>query len=152
MRPCVGILLTNAEGLVFAGQRVDRYADAWQMPQGGIENGETPQEASLRELREETGLHPEHLEPLAESADWHDYELPAELARRLWGGRYRGQTQKWFAYRLTAPETAIDITAHDPSEFRCWAWLAATDLAERVVPFKRAIYDRVLMEFADFLA
>lgn len=151
LRPCVGVLLCNADRLVFAGQRVDRFADAWQMPQGGIDTGETPQAAALRELHEETGLSASQVAVLDESDAWLDYDLPAGLVGRLWNGKYRGQTQKWFACRLQAGEEAIDIAAGPRPEFRCWAWMRPADLAERVVPFKRAVYDRVFAEFADWL-
>lgn len=143
-RPGVGVMLLNGEGRVFAGQRIDSARDAWQMPQGGIEPGEEPREAAMRELKEEIGTNKAKL--LAESRGWFAYDLPAELAGTLWGGRYRGQRQKWFAMRFTGAESDIDIhTAHP--EFRAWRWLAAEDLPGLIVPFKRALYEAVLAEF-----
>ena len=149
-RPCVGLVLLNRDGLVFAGQRVDNPADAWQMPQGGIDEGESPREAALRELNEETGIDPARVELLRESRVWIPYDLPATLVPRLWGGRYRGQTQRWFAMRFTGPDTAIDIAAGTP-EFRRWAWMAHDELIGRIVSFKRDTYARVFEEFADLL-
>ena len=149
-RPCVGLVLLNRDGLVFAGQRVDNPADAWQMPQGGIDEGESPREAALRELNEETGIDPARVELLRESRVWIPYDLPATLVPRLWGGRYRGQTQRWFAMRFTGPDTAIDIGTGTP-EFRRWAWMAHDELIGRIVSFKRDTYARVFEEFADLL-
>lgn len=149
-RPCVGLMLLNRDGLVFAGQRVDNPADAWQMPQGGIDDGESPREAALRELTEETGIAPAQVELLRESRVWIPYDLPRALAPRLWGGRYRGQTQRWFALRFTGPDEAIDIrTEH--AEFRTWAWMRHDELIERIVTFKRDTYARVFEEFANLL-
>ena len=149
-RPCVGLMILNAQGLIFAGKRIDGAAEAWQMPQGGIDAGETPLDAALRELGEETGLRPQHIEILAESADWIPYDLPKNLMGTLWGGRFRGQTQKWFAIRLTAPDSAIDIATEEP-EFSEWRWMNASELGSAIVPFKRGVYQKVLREFADLL-
>ncbi|HET7410199.1 MAG TPA: RNA pyrophosphohydrolase [Paracoccaceae bacterium] len=149
-RPCVGLVLLNRDGLVFAGQRIDNPADAWQMPQGGIDPGETPREAALRELGEETGIGPAHVELLRESRVWIPYDLPRSLVPRLWGGRFRGQTQLWFAMRFLGPEDAIDIRTEVP-EFRHWAWMRHDELIDRIVPFKRDTYARVYDEFGDLL-
>lgn len=150
-RPCVGLAIINREGLLFAGQRIDNPGKAWQMPQGGIDEGESPLEAAMRELGEETGLAPHHVEVLGESADWVPYELPPELLSTLWGGRFRGQRQKWFALRFTGVDSDIDITGHEP-EFSTWDWLHPDAVIEHIVPFKRGIYEAVLAEFAPFLA
>ena len=150
-RPCVGLMLLNAEGMIFAGRRVDNPEDAWQMPQGGIDKGEEPETAALRELGEETGLSPEHVALLRAHPQWLPYDLPRDLAAKLWKGRYRGQSQKWFALRLTAPDSAINIhTAHP--EFRDWKWMSPEELLEKIVIFKRPIYEQVLAEFADLTA
>ena len=149
-RPCVGLMLLNREGMIFAGQRHDNLQDAWQMPQGGIDPGESPEEAALRELAEETGLAPESVEVVRESAHWHDYDLPRGLVRKLWKGRYRGQTQRWFALRYEGPDHAINIETHEP-EFRAWTWMAHRDLIRKIVPFKRDTYALVFEEFADLI-
>lgn len=149
-RPCVGLMLLNAENRIFAGQRIDNQAEAWQMPQGGVDKGEAPRQAALRELGEEVGLAPSHVEILAESADWIPYDLPEALVPKLWGGRYRGQTQKWFALRLLAGDDAITIETEEP-EFRAWRWMAQDELMDSIVPFKRDVYRLVLDEFARFL-
>lgn len=147
-RPCVGLMVLNAEGLIFAGRRLDGGGEgpAWQMPQGGIDPGETPRQAGLRELGEETGLGPEHVEIIGETAGWVRYDVPDALIGRLWGGRFRGQTQKWFALRLTAPDEAVNIATEEP-EFSEWRWMEADALVEAIVPFKRDIYRAVLTEF-----
>ena len=147
-RPCVGLVLLNRDGLVFAGQRVDNPADAWQMPQGGIDPGESPREAALRELTEETGVDPAQVEMLRESSVWIPYDLPRSLVPRLWGGCYRGQTQRWFALRFLGGDDAIDISTETP-EFRTWAWMPHDELIDRIVSFKRDTYSRVFDEFAD---
>jgi putative (di)nucleoside polyphosphate hydrolase len=145
-RPGVGIMLLNGEGLVFVGRRIDMPAGlaAWQMPQGGIDRGETPRQAALRELKEEVGT--DKAEILAESTVWHHYELPPEIAGRMWKGRYRGQRQKWFALRFTGSDADIDPATEHP-EFDAWEWVAPERLPELIVPFKRQIYLDVLAEF-----
>ena len=149
-RPCVGLVLLNRDGLVFAGQRIDNPEDAWQMPQGGIDEGESPREAALRELGEETGIDRSDVRLLRESAVWLPYDLPASLVPRLWGGRFRGQRQRWFALRFVGPDDSVNIETDTP-EFRNWAWMHHDELIDRIVPFKRDTYARVFQEFADLL-
>ena len=144
LRPCVGIMLINREGRAFVGQRIDVFEEAWQMPQGGIDEGESPRVAALRELHEEAGT--DKGEIVAEVADWLDYELPKATAAGRWGGKYRGQTQKWFALRFTGADADIDLDAHEP-EFKAWRWMELDALPSLVVPFKRPIYERVVTEF-----
>jgi len=147
-RPAVGIMLLNRDGLVFVGRRIDmpeRLA-AWQMPQGGIDPGETPRQAALRELGEEVGT--DRAEILAESRAWLRYDLPAEIAGRMWGGRFRGQRQKWFAMRFTGHDADIDIATEHP-EFDAWRWAAPAELPELIVPFKRPLYCDVIADFRE---
>ena len=143
-RPCVGIMLLNGQGQVFVGRRIDQTVEAWQMPQGGIDAGEDPRDAALRELKEEIGT--DQAEILAESRDWLNYDLPANLIGKVWRGRYRGQTQKWFAMRFLGAEADIDIDTEHP-EFQEWRWLAMDDLLQHIVPFKYDVYARVVAEF-----
>ena len=143
-RPCVGIMLINRDGLAFVGQRIDVFEEAWQMPQGGIDEGETPRTAALRELHEEVGTGKGEI--VAEVADWLNYDLPQDTAAGRWGGKYRGQTQKWFALRFTGDDGDIDLDAHEP-EFKAWRWMELDALPGLVVPFKRPIYERVVAEF-----
>jgi len=145
-RPCVGVMLINEEGLVFVGRRIDQTVEGWQMPQGGIDQGETPLEAALRELKEEIGTN--KAEPLREMADWLDYDLPQHLLGVALKGRYRGQRQKWLAMRYTGQDKDIDIATHEP-EFAEWKWLAMEALPRMIVPFKRDTYARVIEEFRD---
>ena len=144
LRPCVGIMLINTDGRAFVGQRIDVFEEAWQMPQGGIDKGESPRDAAMRELHEEAGT--DKAEIVAEVADWLDYELPKDTAAGRWGGKYRGQTQKWFALRFTGRDADIDLEAHEP-EFKAWQWMELDALPGLVVPFKRPIYERVVAEF-----
>jgi len=142
-RPCVGIVLINRDGLVWVGRRTD-LADAWQMPQGGIDPGETPRQAAFRELEEEIGT--AKADFLAESNDWLRYDLPAHLIGRAWGGRWRGQEQKWIAARFTGTNADINLDTAHP-EFNAWQWIRPDRLPLLAAPFKRHVYERVLDEF-----
>ncbi len=141
----VGAVLIDAEGQVFVARRIDTPGEAWQLPQGGIEDGETPRQAVLRELAEEIGT--DKAEIIAESAEWMCYDLPGELADTVWGGRYRGQMQKWFALRFTGADEDIDLNASACPEFADAKWVAMEDLPRLIVPFKRALYENIVAEF-----
>jgi len=142
-RPCVGIMLINKDGHIFVARRLDTPG-AWQMPQGGIDAGESPAMAALRELEEEIGTAKAVL--LAESDQWLNYDLPPNLLGKVWGGKYRGQTQKWVACRFTGVDTDINLETEHP-EFDSWQWVTVDELPRMIVPFKRAIYDAVVQEF-----
>jgi putative (di)nucleoside polyphosphate hydrolase len=148
-RPGVGIVLINPARRVFVGRRIDMPAGlaAWQMPQGGVDPGETPRQAALRELKEEVGT--DSAEILGESRGWLHYDVPSEMAGHLWGGRYRGQRQKWFAMRFTGEDSDIDPAATDHPEFDAWEWVACEQLPKLIVPFKRQLYLDVLAEFRE---
>lgn len=143
-RPCVGIFLLSRDRLVLVGQRADTPGDAWQMPQGGIDPGEDPVRAGFREMAEEIGTDRATL--LAESRVWRAYDLPPALAKRMWRGRYRGQTQKWLAFRFEGEDADIRIDRHH-GEFRAWRWADPATLATLIVPFKRDVYLSVVDEF-----
>ncbi len=160
-RPCVGVMLINRDGLVFIGRRRPEAGPehvagdhAWQMPQGGIDAGEEPYDAALRELYEETSVRSVSL--LAEAPEWYAYDLPDWVAGRAWKGRYCGQTQKWFAFRFTGAESEIDI--HRPAggkhaaEFEDWRWERMSRLADLIIPFKRPVYEKVVDAFSRFAA
>jgi putative (di)nucleoside polyphosphate hydrolase len=155
-RPCVGTALFNRAGLVFIGRRIDgpEHVDArhaWQMPQGGIDRGEKPWPAARRELYEETNIR--SVEKLGEIDDWLDYDIPRAIVGQAWKGKYRGQRQKWFALRFTGEDSEIDIAAPaggHKAEFSAWRWEPLAAVPDLVVPFKRAVYRRVVKEFARF--
>lgn len=146
-RPCAGVMLLNGKGQVFVGQRLDSAADAWQMPQGGIDPGEDPEAAALRELGEETGIAPHLAEILARSSREHLYDLPPNLIGKMWKGKYRGQRQTWFLMRFLGSDADVNIeTGHQ--EFRAWRWVAPGLLESLIVPFKKELYRNVVAEFS----
>jgi putative (di)nucleoside polyphosphate hydrolase len=149
-RPAVGIMLLNPAELAFIGRRIDMPAGlaAWQMPQGGIDPGETPRQAAFRELKEEIGT--DKAEILAETRGWLHYDLPSDIAPRMWGGRWRGQRQKWFLMRFTGEDTDINPATEHP-EFDAWEWVEPERLPELIVPFKRPLYCDLLAEFREHL-
>ena len=150
-RPCVGLMVLNTRNEVWVGRRVNspnqgHLAAFWQMPQGGIDAGETPAAAAVRELYEETSIRSAQI--IAESAEWYPYDLPPELLGRVWDGRYRGQMQRWFAARFTGPDSEINIAPADHErEFAEWRWAPMADLPRLIVPFKRDVYSKVIAEF-----
>lgn len=150
-RPCVGVMLINAAGLIFAGRRIDSTAEAWQMPQGGIDDGEKPRAAALRELWEETGVTADLVEFVDKTKGWVTYDLPPDLLGRVWGGQYRGQRQKWFLYRFGGTDQQINIATADP-EFAEWRWIDADSMLAAIVPFKRDVYRQVIDIFRPHLA
>ena len=160
-RPCVGIALINRAGLIFIGRRRNKKqpehvapGHEWQMPQGGIDDGEAPYRAALRELWEETNVTSVSL--IAEAPDWYSYDLPGDVSKKAWRGRYQGQTQKWFAFRFDGEEAEIDIDRpgggrHKP-EFDAWRWEPMANLPRLIIPFKRPVYEKVVAAFAGHAA
>jgi putative (di)nucleoside polyphosphate hydrolase len=146
----VGVMLLNREGKVFVGARIDNTDEAWQMPQGGVDDGEDIWDAALRELEEETGVRPHLVERVAQSVERLRYRLPDDLVGVIWKEKWVGQEQDWFLCRFLGSDGDVDIATHHP-EFREWKWIAPAELPSAIVPFKRDLYSRLLDEFADYL-
>ncbi len=140
----VGIVMLSVTGRVFVARRIDTTAEAWQMPQGGIDGDESPRDACLRELKEETGT--DKADIIAESREWLSYDLPEDIADKVWKGRFRGQSQKWFCLRFIGEDSDIDINTAHP-EFEDWKWVDYETLPDLIVPFKRTLYEQVVAEF-----
>ena len=143
-------MLINPDRLVWVGRRIDNPGDAWQMPQGGMDEGEEPWATALRELQEETGIAPEHVELIAETPERLRYDLPDDLAAKFWGGRWRGQLQNWFLCRFLGTDADVNI-ATEHAEFNDWKWVEPKQLPDLIVPFKRDMYRHLLRAFDAFL-
>ncbi len=147
----VGVMLINAAGRVWVGKRIDNTDEAWQMPQGGIDKGEEPQVAAFRELEEETGIAPHLVQQVACHPQRLRYDLPPELAGKLWKGKWKGQDQDWFLMRFLGTDADVDIATQNP-EFNAWKWVDPADLPDLIVPFKRNMYRAIVAGFAQWLA
>ena len=145
-RSNVGIMMVNEKGYVFVGQRLDNNQNAWQMPQGGIDDGEDPETAAYRELLEETGVKKQDVRFVASSSQWLSYDLPENLIPTLWNGKFRGQKQKWFLFKFLGGDRDINIATEHP-EFSKWKWVSKENLLKGIVPFKKSVYENVLKEF-----
>ncbi|RVT94073.1 RNA pyrophosphohydrolase [Sphingomonas crocodyli] len=149
-RPAAAIMLLNAENKVFVAQRIDTKLEAWQMPQGGLDPGEDPLTGALRELEEETGIPPRLVEIIAKAPQELLYDLPPEMVGRMWGGKYRGQTQHWYVARFLGTDADVNLETEHP-EFRVWKWADANDLVDMIVPFKKRLYAEVVEIFREHL-
>ena len=149
-RPAVGVMLINAKKKVWVGQRLDSTLEAWQMPQGGLDRGETPLEGALRELEEETGIRPELVEILTKAKEELTYDLPEDLIGKVWKEPWRGQRQTWFLARFLGQDSDVNLATPEP-EFRAWKWAEPSELPVMIVPFKKSLYEEVLRTFADWL-
>ena len=150
-RSGVGIMLINRDKHIFVGKRIDNHSDAWQMPQGGLDVGETEDEAMFRELKEETGILDGSVKVLQKSKLYYYYNLPYKLQKKFWGGKYLGQKQRWYLLEFVDDDSAINVKTEDP-EFSHWKWIARQDIVDVIVPFKRELYEDVIREFSKFLS
>ena len=146
----VGVMLLNRDGKVFVAARIDNPEHAWQMPQGGLDEGEDPWACALRELEEETGIRPDLVELIAECPERLRYDLPEEWRAKVWGGKWRGQLQHWFLARFLGSDEDVNLDTDHP-EFRDWKWVEPDEVPKLIVPFKRGLYERLLKDFAPFL-
>ena len=149
-RPCVGVMLINPTGLIFVGQRIDTELPAWQMPQGGIDDGEGPLDAAMRELWEETGVTADLVSVMSQTNDWLTYDLPHSIVPRIWKGRFKGQKQLWFLLQFLGEDADIQIETDHP-EFSEWRWIDADEMLDSIVPFKRDLYRQVIDAFREHL-
>jgi putative (di)nucleoside polyphosphate hydrolase len=149
-RPAAGVMLLNADGLVFVAQRLDSTPEAWQMPQGGLDPGEDPLAGALRELEEETGITADKVEIVARAPEELTYDLPDDLVGKMWKGQWRGQRQTWFLARFTGEDADINLETAEP-EFRAWKWTDPKNLPAIIVPFKKRLYEDLLHAFAEWL-
>lgn len=151
-RPCAGFMLVNSEGKAFVGERIDARAHGfWQMPQGGIDPGEDPETAALRELEEETGIGADLVEVIAGSSEPLHYNLPPDLLGKVWKGRYRGQVQHWYLGRFLGSDADINLEAHKHPEFRAYRWIEPAEMPELIIPFKRDVYEQIVAEFSPLI-
>ena len=149
-RPNVGMMIINQKKEIFVGKRIDHPSNFWQMPQGGIDAQEVPSIAALREMDEEVGIKKNKVDLLTESKDWYYYSIPSDLAKTLWKGKYKGQRQKWFLYKFKGTDKDINIHTEHP-EFSDYKWVTKDFLVPNIVPFKKKIYEKLLLEFKDYL-
>ncbi len=149
-RPNVGMMIINKKKEIFVGKRIDHPSNFWQMPQGGIDAQEIPSIAALREMEEEVGIKKNKVDILTESKEWYYYSIPSDLAKTLWKGKYKGQRQKWFLYKFKGAEKDINIHTEHP-EFSDYKWVSKDFLVPNIVPFKKKIYEKLLLEFKDYL-
>ena len=149
-RPNVGMMIINQKKEIFVGKRIDHPSNFWQMPQGGIDAQEVPSIAALREMEEEVGIKKNKVDLLTESKDWYYYSIPSDLAKTLWKGKYKGQRQKWFLYKFKGTDKDINIHTEHP-EFSDYKWVTKDFLVPNIVPFKKKIYEKLLLEFKDYL-
>ena len=149
-RPCVGIILTHPDGRVLVGDRIDKKGENWQLPQGGIDDGETPEQSAWRELYEETGVD-KHLATLTHmSDDWIAYDLPTDISHKIWGGKYRGQQQKWAVFQFHGSDSDINLTVHH-QEFSRWQWIDFAETPNHIVPFKRELYETIVAKLSPYV-
>lgn len=149
-RSGVGIMLINQKKEIFVGKRIDNHSDSWQMPQGGLDAGESEDEAMFRELKEETGINHFDAKVLRKSRGYHYYNLPYKLQKKFWGGKYLGQRQRWYLTEFVGDEVNISVQTEKP-EFSEWKWISSNNIVDAIVDFKRSLYEEVVVEFKEFL-
>ena len=150
-RSNIGIMLVNNDNKIFVGKRIDMPSDAWQMPQGGIDEGEEPEKAVFREMFEETGIAKDKVSLIAVTSDWLFYDFPIDLKPKLFGGNYKGQKQKWFLLHFTGKNSDINLNATDNAEFSDYKWVNPIELPSLAISFKKEVYEKLLKEFGEYL-